>query len=171
MKYNQNMRSITMHLLVQKWQGVFLSLAMLILLAIAFFTSPSLREPCQSSLLRVSLLVNDEPVDKFVLETSSDTRGPFVVKPNDAVKMIAEIEPYPSGCTTTFFIDWELSFVVFSLSSVKTSAEMLPGESLEVILGPHDPVTPGEDRIWLIERDVSGKAVRQVSIRLKGEIL
>jgi hypothetical protein len=146
-------------------------LSVVVLLFVTIYPWPDIAVSCKSSLLRVSLLVNDEPIDKFVLEEISDTRGPFVINPNDAVRVMAEIEPSPPGCTTTFFIDWELSFVVFSLSSVKTSVEMFPGEWLEIILGPHLPSTLGEDRIWLIERDASGNAIRQVSIRFKGESL
>ncbi|MFQ5613140.1 MAG: hypothetical protein ACE5H9_13505 [Anaerolineae bacterium] len=119
--------------------------------------------------LSVSVHVNQNLRTKDAIEAESATLEPIEINPDDSVVVTAEISPWPEGCSGAIFVDWELSFVVFNLSVVKTVVKAPPSEQLVLTLGARNVEALGEDHVVLIVRDAIGRASREVSIPLRGE--
>jgi len=151
-------------------RGLALALALTVPLATLLITRAAFAPACDAarSATDIAVYVDNERLSQFSIQ--NDTRqNPIEVEHFQTVEVQATIVPQPAGCSDSFNIDWELSFVVFEPHEIRTIRETANSAHIEIMLGEQRPNPQGEDHIVVVVRDASGHAIRAVIIQLKGK--
>lgn len=148
-----------------------LAAMLILLLGVALYTywRGSIVRACEPALVVVEAIVrvDGDVRAKFGVQREA-SQDPIEVAPGQLVEVDIALTPQPSGCTDTFQIDWELSFVVFTPHEVRTNHDRPLSERIEILMGEQRANPQGEDHIVVVVRDAARQALRVGIIRLKG---